>query len=458
MKSKNEIKSVLDRQLSLSALTEYVVALYFCAFVIYPGANTLRRVCFGGDLLWATWRNWIFRAAAVFLLLMLLWRFDRTQKGAFPFPLKKLREHPAICFLLALAVWAVVSTGVTGFLRESVIGSEKSRTGLICTLCYFTVFFMALLMKDEKLIRLWLGIFLGVAGALCLFILWDYFLNGCALNPTQRYRIFYHGNHFSYYMLMVTVCAQCLFLLSENRRVYAASLSLYLCAVPSLIIGDALGCLVAFGCSLVFLPIVLGLAGRFRWKRYVLTVVLAAAVLLAMVSMPNTAEGSVAEDAFEANISTLIESADALSDLENAAGSLGSGRMRLWQRAFRCMKEKPLFGYGLAAMRGQLIEASGNRDNTVHNEFLEYATNHGIPALLFYLAFILSIYLRGLKHRRELTELQLLGLCTAFAYLCSSFFGVTIFYTAPYLFIFLAFGYWRETPAEKKSGKKKKKA
>ena len=44
---------------------------------------------------------------------------------------------------------------------------------------------------------------------------------------------------------------------------------------------------------------------------------------------------------------------------------------------------------------------------------------------------------RGLKHRHEIDNITLTCLVAYFSYLVSAFFGNTMFYTAPYLFIFL---------------------
>jgi hypothetical protein len=58
-----------------------------------------------------------------------------------------------------------------------------------------------------------------------------------------------------------------------------------------------------------------------------------------------------------------------------------------------------------------------------------------------YVAAIFMIYLRGLKLKVYLTNMNYVGLCAAFAYLASSFMGNTMHYTAPYLFIALGMGY-----------------
>ena len=47
-------------------------------------------------------------------------------------------------------------------------------------------------------------------------------------------------------------------------------------------------------------------------------------------------------------------------------------------------------------------------------------------------------------NRKKLTNVQIVSLIASFAYLASSFFGVTMFYTAPYLFILLGLGYSRD--------------
>ena len=122
------------------------------------------------------------------------------------------------------------------------------------------------------------------------------------------------------------------------------------------------------------------------------------------------------------------------------AGHAGSGRWIIWQRSLTLIGEHPLFGLGFEGVhvRGMREYARNTRP---HNEFMQYALFYGIPAGIAYLAGTAGIYLRAVRRRQVLSPLSLVCLTGAFGYLASSCFGLTLFSTAPYLFLFLGMGY-----------------
>ena len=87
-----------------------------------------------------------------------------------------------------------------------------------------------------------------------------------------------------------------------------------------------------------------------------------------------------------------------------------------------------------------MILTETNISDRPHNEFLQYSAFFGIPATVFYVAGILAIYLKALKNKYKLDIYAKASLITAFAYLVSSLFGNTMYYTTPYLFILLGIG------------------
>ena len=63
-----------------------------------------------------------------------------------------------------------------------------------------------------------------------------------------------------------------------------------------------------------------------------------------------------------------------------------------------------------------------------------------------YFAGCLGVFLRGLRRRRTLDGVTLACLTGAFGYLVSAFFGLTLYCTAPFLFIMLGLGYAQTAP------------
>ncbi len=394
------------------------------------------------------WRDYNFALIAVLLIFLLYACLkNRLPAGAAkPAPFSRLigvfRRNPAYLFLLLLGFWMIVSTAVTGLVPESVIGSDRARTGLLMSLCFLLYFPAALGLREEKQARRFLAVFLIAAGLVNAAIVAEYYA-GAHWNLCHTGIVFYNSNHLAYYLLVETVAAGLVFVLTDRKAQQWIALAIYLCGVASLLIANTLGCLVALVLSFVLTFIVLLLTKRFRAGRFLTLLLGAGAVFLALYLVPNAA-GRTLKSKVLANLRVLDASAAALPNLGEASDSLGSGRMALWKCGFRSALEKPLFGCGLAEMRVRLSQATNGKVDSVHNEFLEYATNHGLPALASYLAFCLAVFIRGARRRLSLRPTQIISLCAAFAYLVSSFFGVTMFYTAPYLFILLGLGYSRD--------------
>lgn len=63
----------------------------------------------------------------------------------------------------------------------------------------------------------------------------------------------------------------------------------------------------------------------------------------------------------------------------------------------------------------------------------------GIPEGVLYILGCIGVFLRNVK--RELKPVSFVCLTAAFTYLVSDCFGVTLYNTAPFLFIFLGLGY-----------------
>ena len=93
-----------------------------------------------------------------------------------------------------------------------------------------------------------------------------------------------------------------------------------------------------------------------------------------------------------------------------------------------------MWGYGCEGiadmMKGYTLTSSP------HNEPLTYAAFFGIPAALLYCAAVLTSVIKGLK-TNQCDDACRTAAFAALGYFVSSIFGVAMFYTAPFLFIFL---------------------
>ena len=190
---------------------------------------------------------------------------------------------------------------------------------------------------------------------------------------------------------------------------------------------DTLGAWLAVFAAYIFLFF----AYRIKDGKWNFRVVIPLAVFVAV---------SIISSLFARNIFTSV--ARTVSDIGNIAagaenaGNAGSGRWKIWIWTVRHILDRPIFGNGIEGiLKYTLLE--GISTGSPHNEFLEYMVFFGVPAGLAYIAGCVSVFLHGLKYRKELNPITLICMAGALSYLASSFFGVCFYYTVVYNFIFL---------------------
>ena len=157
------------------------------------------------------------------------------------------------------------------------------------------------------------------------------------------------------------------------------------------------------------------------------TLVFAAVLLLDPIMSPDRVSSIVSD------LTTIV--ADPTS---NAALAAGTFRWELWTDAVHYIGLHPWAGFGPDTTL-YLIE----QNDRVHNEYLQYAVSIGIPGLLAWLVFLFSSLRRALPARRKATPSGTVSVeavavaCAAVTYLISAFFGNSLTYVAPFLFLLL---------------------
>ena len=102
------------------------------------------------------------------------------------------------------------------------------------------------------------------------------------------------------------------------------------------------------------------------------------------------------------------------------------------------IKEKPVFGYGIGNLLEQYIRVNKSEiTSRPHNEYLQVGVSIGIPGLIFYLLFLGLLFFKVIVNIKKISNFEVSILFIIVTYLVSSFFGVSIFYTTPYLYLFL---------------------
>lgn len=127
---------------------------------------------------------------------------------------------------------------------------------------------------------------------------------------------------------------------------------------------------------------------------------------------------------------------------------LGSYRLYIYIRAFEVIADKPLVGTGpdcfayYATLTREDYEKYPGLSNVgyfdkVHSEYLEYAATMGIPALIFYMWFILSIFIPWFRKRKQMKPEILAIFLGLTGYLMQACFNFGSISTLPVFFVLL---------------------
>jgi O-antigen ligase len=255
--------------------------------------------------------------------------------------------------------------------------------------------------------------------------------------------VFRNLNHYGYYACCSLMCAAALYIdakrttgkLSDRNNsgmrpivsqiLYIAEIAIISYVVaqngsfgPLLaVITGFLGCIAVFTC--------------FRRERLRRAVV-AAIVFAAMVTISNLQTGR-----FISDIKALAGDVKEIAERRDEAAEAGSGRWKIWKAGVQFALERPLFGYGPDNLGERYREVGLEKFDRPHNELIQFAASLCIPAMLFYLAGLASHLIRFFRAGKKLSTLTLGLFCAVGAYLVSSLFGNTMYYTSPFFFMLL---------------------
>ena len=430
------------------SLIDALALFALSAFCLYPVPVTVRALfvqSFEGTVLDSVSLLDCFlfplvQLVALFVYVLTLGKLLHEKRA----PLKELERHPAFLLYLFLLAWMSVGmAAVHGPNREVLYGAGLHHENFFLQLEYFLGFFALGVALGNKRWKRWLlrGI-LAVSVFLvpCAFYLWKH------LAPTTSIvvdwvpcveAIWSNPNYYGYVLTVFVSLSAAMFAGAESRgwRVfYAAAL---VANSVTLTYNNTVGAWVGSLCGCLFVIAAYRLRDG-RWNRRAL-----AALGLFLLSMY---AAGVVNGNLSPNIIELFKDIILVLTQPNAEATkhAGSGRWIIWLRSMELIRQYPLFGIGFEGIvTKDLLEFTINA--RPHNEYMQYALFYGIPGGVLYLAGCVSIYIRALRRRAVLDNVTLAALTAAFGYLCGAFFGLTVYNTAPYLFIMLGLGYVRET-------------
>ena len=348
------------------------------------------------------------------------------------------KKHIWMLLFLALLCWMTLSALLAKDVRRAFEGAEYLYCGMSSYFIFSGVFICAANIRIGCHKRAILQLYCGVMTFLSLLViiqaLFDTVLD-LTLMPDYA-AVFNQHNHFGYVLCMGILTAAGLYLLDEKANAlckvqYLLSFTFQLYA---LLINNTFGSYLATLLSLPILYVFYLKSGRklrhIQILPFVIFIVVSAACYTGLIP----SSGMLAE-----RTSGFVRDIQDVATGSEDAIHAGTGRGMLWKQTIDRVRQRPLFGFGPEGFYGDdaIISHDGHTQDSPHNEFLQMAGFSGIPALLLYLAGLVTLAIDRWKRLKQIEAITIIASGGVVVYLISSFFGNPVFNTTPYFFIFL---------------------
>lgn len=360
-----------------------------------------------------------------------------------------LKELIPIFLFVIYMIWTLISCLSASSRYKAFYGTSYRREGYYRYLMYAGYFLCAFLLDSKKLRKILLNTF--IIASIFLIIISRVTLSGTRytdtfVNSKIETTIFGQFNHYCYYIMMTLMCSLGLFLTEKNKVLKTLYLIAYIIIGYAMIYNDTFGCYLATVATLILYTIYAIIKKKDR------VVISIAIVIFILLSIFTTKDGrNVAYtniETFMTDISAVLakfgistESASGESktdyEIKNDFMAAGTNRGELWHNAFNFILRKPIIGYGADNLGEQYENVLMHGRDRPHNLILYLACVSGIPGMLLYVIAVGIIVVKAIIRLMKNNDTGIISLLVVVAYLISSMFGNSMFYTSPFFFIFL---------------------
>lgn len=346
-----------------------------------------------------------------------------------------IKNNILTLFLFVMLIWSVFSCLASENIDISFNGTLYRRDGLITYFTYCGIFCCGYIIRNKRFIKYILEFFTITATLLSVLML----INSKYINDlfglTSDSSVFYQFNHFAYYLCLSLMCSLVLFQ-TEKKSILKLSIRIAMFAVitAALVKNGSLGPYIAVVFGLIAsLILIIRLE-----KKYLRRILIPLGIFIGVTLVMN-----ISNDHTFSDIKTLETDVFKVVNKSSDVDKAGTGRWILWRNGVRFIGEKPLFGYGPDNLGYQYAKVNVGTDRA-HNEIIQYAASLGIPAAIFYIIAIANYYIGFIRNRKLISILEIGMFCAVAAYLVSSMFGNTMYYTSPFFFMILGISAGRQ--------------
>ena len=343
-----------------------------------------------------------------------------------------------ICILLFLGLVGI-STFLSNDISKSIFGEKNRYEGLLVFASYICIYLASKkYFKFEKVSELSnilfaVSIIIGIGG-----ILQNYIITDDSLKPLFNNGIcstFGNSNFFGSFISLVLPLTICFFVLKGNKR----SLLLALIMFFNLLSSGTRSAWVAFvAITILGIFYLIKQSNKTYYKRFFL--LLSGFILIFVFVLIDPK--SVMKNKF---IQLKNDIDHSLRD--GLEGSMGSGRIEIWEMTLKLIVQKPLFGCGTDNLQlglstnctkdfEQFVLRTLTIPDKAHNEYLHIAATVGIPALSLYCIFIGMILLPKARHISS-DKMAFVASITIISYLVQAFFNISTIGVAPLFWMIL---------------------
>jgi len=344
----------------------------------------------------------------------------------------------AITLLIALVLTVITTVlfySKNGLSEIVLPGNGYNHEGLYTVIMYAIVFASAFSINKDfiKKYFLYLLLFVGLVTSIATLLIK---ITGADITNSLlaiRYIAgpFNNSNHYGYFTCIISLVAAGFIVFADKEwEMIIGTIFLIpfeLCLLISKTLGSNLGFI--FGILIIIIMCIFTKRSSF----FRILLLLGIALLVFIVSETSKLTNMINDYVVLNNgVNTIAE--DATSE---AAKKAGSSRWGLWLGTIECIKVSPWLGKGLDCYYGS--NAIDSSLDMPHNEYLQIASNVGIPVFVLYLLSIAITVFRAIKYRYLLSNTNMIMLAIMSGYCVSAFFGNTFTYTYPYFLIIWAF-------------------
>ena len=357
---------------------------------------------------------------------------------------------PAV-FFAAVCIMMIVSTIINGFTNAALHGDQYRDESIFSFIAYFAVFyFCGSLIKSDNNRKIIFYLFFIANTAVNLMTVVDKYIKPLPCfemsDKDAPSSIFYQFNHYGYFLMIAIALSAAIFVTEKCLYKRILSLAVMIFNTFILTLNTTFGCFLACLVGFVFMLVIVSV----RDKKFNTASLAALAIFLLVTYLSGLKNHSFINELgqFFGDIKSVLGSVNETvteingdEAVSSSADSAGTGRWSLWTNTLRYIKERPLFGWGIEGIGEKLNADTNGLNSRPHNEYLQYAAFFGIPAAVLYICGLISVFIKAVKDRVKLSNQRLACLVVTFTYLFSALFGNTMFYTAPYLFIFMGLSF-----------------